>query len=332
MSNENKQTAEAAKIKSTLTARMGERFGVDGVKVLETLKRTAFKQHNGNEPTNEQMMSLLIVAEQYGLNPFTKEIYAYPEKDGGIVPVVGVDGWSRIINNHPAMDGLEFIESTTKIQMDGSKVDCPEWIECIIYRSDRKHPIKIREYLDEVYRAPFTPRGKTYTIDGPWQSHPKRLLRHKSLIQASRIAFGFSGIYDQDEASRIMEAKDMGSVVRVERETTPKPSIGFAEVERITTTLINRAIQNGGWDTSMSYLSERFSGQELEIASNKLEMARQEHELMSLSETKNDTREYSDSNDDEVTVGEFEDDAISPDSHHSETHSYDSEYDQGAFL
>jgi hypothetical protein len=29
--------------------------------------------------------------------------------------------------------------------------------------------------------------------------------RHKSLIQAARIAFGFSGIYDEDEAERITE-------------------------------------------------------------------------------------------------------------------------------
>jgi hypothetical protein len=30
--------------------------------------------------TDEQMMALLIVADQYGLNPFTKEIYGYPDK------------------------------------------------------------------------------------------------------------------------------------------------------------------------------------------------------------------------------------------------------------
>ncbi|WP_032251724.1 recombinase RecT, partial [Escherichia coli] len=44
-----------------------------------------------------QFIALLIVANQYGLNPWTKEIYAFPDKQNGIVPVVGVDGWSRII-------------------------------------------------------------------------------------------------------------------------------------------------------------------------------------------------------------------------------------------
>jgi hypothetical protein len=65
-------------------------------------------------------------------------------------------------------------------------------VECIVYRKDREHPVVIREYLDECYR-------KT----GPWQSHTKRMLRHKALIQGYRTAFGFHGIYDEDEAQRM---------------------------------------------------------------------------------------------------------------------------------
>jgi hypothetical protein len=63
------------------------------------LKATAFK----GQVSDAQMTALLIVANQYGLNPWTKEIYAFPDKNNGIVPVVGVDGWSRIINEPPAV-------------------------------------------------------------------------------------------------------------------------------------------------------------------------------------------------------------------------------------
>jgi hypothetical protein len=42
---------------------------------------------------------------------------------------------------------------------------------------------------------------------GPWQTHPKRMLRHKAMIQCARLAFGYGGIYDQDEAERIAEAQ-----------------------------------------------------------------------------------------------------------------------------
>ena len=62
--------------------------------LINVLKATAFK----GQVSDAQMTALLIVANQYTLNPWTKEIYAFPDKNNGIVPVVGVDGWSRIIN------------------------------------------------------------------------------------------------------------------------------------------------------------------------------------------------------------------------------------------
>lgn len=166
-----------ATIKRTnLSQRMADRFGVDPAEMMQTLKATAFK---GNV-SDAQMQALLIVADQYGLNPWTKEIYAFPDK-GGIVPVVGVDGWARIINDNPQFDGMDFEQDE-------------ESCTCIIYRKDRSHPIKVTEYMGECKRG-----------TQPWQSHPKRMLRHKAMIQCARLAFGFSGIYDEDEAQRIVE-------------------------------------------------------------------------------------------------------------------------------
>ncbi len=34
---------------------------------------------------------------------------------------------------------------------------------------------------------------------------PQRMLRHKAMIQCARIAFGYGGIYDQDEGEKILE-------------------------------------------------------------------------------------------------------------------------------
>jgi phage recombination protein Bet len=170
---------------TSVLVRMAERYGVDADKMLSTLKETAFK---GNV-SNEQMMALLVVADQYGLNPWTKEIYAFPGQGGAIVPVVGVDGWSRIINTNPQFDGMDFNEG------DLNSKSIPSWIECVIYRKDRSHPIKVKEYFEEVARDV-----------GPWKSHPRRMLRHKAMIQCARLAFGFAGIFDDDEAARIVEA------------------------------------------------------------------------------------------------------------------------------
>lgn len=145
--------------------------------LVAVLKATAFK----GQVSDAQMSALLIVANQYGLNPWTKEIYAFPDKNNGIVPVVGVDGWSRIINTHAQFDGIDFEQGD-------------ESCTCIIFRKDRSHPVKVTEYMSECKRAA-----------GPWQTHPKRMLRHKAMIQCARLAFGYVGIFDQDEAERIAE-------------------------------------------------------------------------------------------------------------------------------
>lgn len=181
--------------KKSLVVTFAERLGVDAEKLLPALKQTAFQVKN-QEITESQMMALLVVSNQYGLNPFTKEIYAYPDK-GGIVPVVSVDGWSRIINENPKADGVEFEYSPETITFEGHT--CHVWIDCIMHRKDRSHPTRVREFFNEVKRD--------LSYSNPWKSHPNRMHRHKALIQAARVAFGFAGIYDQDEAERIVEAK-----------------------------------------------------------------------------------------------------------------------------
>ena len=163
---------QAEKLASTLS------IAGSGSELIATLKATAFK----GQVNDAQMTALLIVAQQYGLSPWTKEIYAFPDKKNGIVPVVGVDGWARIINSHLQFDGMDFEQDA-------------EGCTCIIYRKDRAHPIKVTEWMEECKRG-----------TGPWQSHPKRMLRHKAMIQAARVAFGYGGIFDQDEAERIVEA------------------------------------------------------------------------------------------------------------------------------
>ena len=170
---------------TTLTRTLATKLDMgDGADLIGTLKATAFK----GDVSDAQMTALLVVANQYALNPWTKEIYAFPDKNNGIVPVVGVDGWSRIINSHPQFDGIDFEQDS-------------ESCTCIIYRKDRSHPIKVTEWMAECKRG-----------TGPWQSHPRRMLRHKSMIQCARLAFGYGGIYDQDEAERIVDAteKHMG--------------------------------------------------------------------------------------------------------------------------
>lgn len=261
--------------KKSLINRLASRYHVDAVKFYETLKATAFKQRDGSAPTNEQMLALMVVAEQYNLNPFTREIYAFPDKQNGIIPVVGVDGWSRIINDHPEYDGVEFVYASEMAQPPGAKVSCPVWIEAVLYRKDRSRPTRIREFLDEVYRAPFEGRGNngTYTIEGPWQTHTKRQLRHKALIQCSRVAFGFSGIYDPDEAERIREMEQASAINPAVAQLThaakadDRPlQIDHKKMDAVLERLVSRVSTDNAWGAANDYVSQRFQGDELKYA------------------------------------------------------------------
>lgn len=256
--------------KDSLYKKFSDRFNFENEnKLIETLKATAFKV-NGGVVTDEQMATLLIVADQYNLNPFTREIFAFPDRKNGIIPVVSVDGWSRIINEHPDMDGLKFVYSDEWVTPNGAK-PCPTFIECVIYRKNRTHPVSIKEFIDETYREPYTAHGSNgpYVVTGPWQTHTKRFLRHKALIQCSRIAFGFVGIYDQDEAELISEG-----VIDVKPEDTSTQEASI-KAQTMLPKLIERADKSGAWNAALDYVKEYFNGYDAVFVSNEIIKARE---------------------------------------------------------
>jgi len=221
--------------RGTLLESLGAKYlpGTPKDEVLSILQQTAFKTGKDQPPASSaQVAALLVVADQYGLNPWTKEIYAFPDKQNGIVPVVGVDGWNRIANEHPQFAGetLELPPRDEWLRIDDDAKLAPPWMRVLVYRKDRQHPTDHTEYLDECYREAFTTKSN-YKVKGPWQSHTKRMLEHKARIQARRIAFGFSGIYDQDEAERIVEATYDFDGTAVEEETGQV--IGQAEYDAL---------------------------------------------------------------------------------------------------
>jgi phage recombination protein Bet len=187
--NQIQQINETDKRKSVIEF-MATKYGMEKEAFQAVIKETVMP---GNVK-NEEFVAFLMVAREYNLNPLTKEIYAFA-KGGKVVPIVPIDGWVKIINERPELDGIEFTDI-----FDGDKLTS---VECKIFRKDRSHPICVTEYLRECKKN-----------TDPWNTWPCRMLRHKALIQCARYAFGFSGIYDPDEGDRIKQAKDV----------TPTPS------------------------------------------------------------------------------------------------------------
>jgi phage recombination protein Bet len=169
---------------------MASRCNVDPAKLHQTLKSTVFKG-----ATDEEMLALVVTANTYQLNPLLKEMYAFPKKGGGIVPMVGVDGWLKIANRQDNYDGM-----SVEVFGDGKT---PTHATCEIYLKNRAHPVKVTEYFEECKRN-----------TDPWNQMPRRMIRNKVMIQAIRVAFGIGGIFDEDEATDIAGTRNV----------TPKPA------------------------------------------------------------------------------------------------------------
>ena len=169
---------------------MASRCNVDPAKLHQTLKSTVFKG-----ATDEEMLALVVTANTYQLNPLLKEMYAFPKKGGGIVPMVGVDGWLKIANRQDNYDGM-----SVEVFGDGKT---PTHATCEIYLKNRAHAVKVTEYFEECKRN-----------TDPWNQMPRRMIRNKVMIQAIRVAFGIGGIFDEDEATDIAGTRNV----------TPRPA------------------------------------------------------------------------------------------------------------
>lgn len=153
---------------------------------VQTVKAMCFPK---GEATNEQLAAFLVVANRYGLDPLTKEIYAFPTQGGGVQPIVGIDGWMRLANSNSQFDGLELEE----IEDSDGNIQA---VRATLWRKDRSKPLILTETLDECRRE--TPL---------WKNKPRRMLRHKATIQAIRYAFGYGGLVDPDEAHEIIDVQ-----------------------------------------------------------------------------------------------------------------------------
>lgn len=201
-----------------LIQNMSAHFNIEPQKFLEVLRGTVIKPDaQGRAATNEEIAAFMIVADKYGLNPFIREIYAFRGKGGGIVPIIPIDGWITIINRQESYQGVDFID---KLDPETGELLA---VTCRMYRSDRNHTTEVTEYMDECKRE-----------TEPWKQWPNRMLRHKAMIQAARYCFGLVGIYDEDEAERIISVAPVSTPAgpkRLSSSTEPVPAPATATQE-----------------------------------------------------------------------------------------------------
>ena len=189
--------------------KLSQKYGLDEVKLVETLRATVIrpKRIRGRDgkpdsfvPASEaEVNAFLAVAAQYDLDPLLKQIHAFvSDRGGGIVPIVGYDGWVRLVNRERRFAGFETVDHldeqnnlyaiTGKMHVWNSHDGTPD---------EGKYTVEVTEYLAEC-------RMDTE----PWKKWPRRMLRNKVYNQTARMAFGLSGLYDEDEGARIEALED----------------------------------------------------------------------------------------------------------------------------
>lgn len=121
----------------------------------------------------QTLLTLLRLSRAHNLDPLKEEVALALYEDCHWQTYITVEGYSKILNSHPAFDRISFTESLEKIN------GIPIWMECTIYRKDRSLPIVVREYFEEV-------KGE----QAIWQKKPRRMLRHRVMQQCARLAMG----------------------------------------------------------------------------------------------------------------------------------------------
>ena len=153
---------------------------------FDTLKTSIMK---GKNVSNEQMALFLMICKQSELDPIVGHVHCVPLR-GAVIPIVSIDGWVQLLHNNRECNGIKLDENFDK---NGNL----ESVTCQIYKKGWEHPVSVTEYFKECNQN-----------NQVWKQYPTRMLRHKALIQCARVAFGYSKIYDQDEADRIIKAKN----------------------------------------------------------------------------------------------------------------------------
>jgi hypothetical protein len=131
------------------------------------------------------ILHLLRTANRYRLDPLQGEVILSQYEQNWQVSI-GIDGWIKLINQHPAFTGIAFTESAVDTQ------GTPVWIECTIHRSDRVVPTTIREYYCEVKNDSEI-----------WNKMPRRMLRYRSLQQCARLAMGIAPPERHEEIQKV---------------------------------------------------------------------------------------------------------------------------------
>lgn len=253
---------------NSIVIRVAKKFGVMGAALQRTLANTCFKikvsDTEYRAPTAEELMSLMLIAEKLNLNPFIGEIYAFPNQNGGITPIVGINGWRTIAASQPGYSGVRFEFSPDLITVDA--IEAPRMVSCFV-RVRRPDGSEFESQGIAFFKEKYQSRSSA------WKSQPCQMLMNKAQIQAIKNTFpSCSGLYDEDEGQTIAFANNMASAAPAVSQVVPQTD--RTALEHNLKKVIAIAQQRNSWPRAIEWVTKNVSGADQAWALEKVSEAR----------------------------------------------------------
>lgn len=184
------------------TTQLSATLGIEPRMMVDTLKKQCFPSMRAEDVSDAQLAAFISVANTMELNPLIPgHLYAYPGKNGGIVPVCGPDGVLKKLD-----------ERITDGKLDG--------YECAVYPEDVTLPpthaiAKIFRTGKDAHPSMFTAIYKEWVVssNGNWASRPRHMLWLRAIKQCARqVIHGVP--FDEDDVK-------IGDMVNVTPDAAP---------------------------------------------------------------------------------------------------------------
>lgn len=166
---ENTQLATLPKASDQLASFLG----IDKGMMIDTIKAQCFKGKRPDEVSDTQLAAFISTASVLKVNPLVPGmLYAYPERNGGITPILGPDGTFKKLDEMVGEGKLGGFECEVTCDKDGKPVSAT----ATIFRKNNEHPAKYTAWFSEW----------CVTSNPNWQTRPRHMLWVRAIKQAAR--------------------------------------------------------------------------------------------------------------------------------------------------
>lgn len=149
------------------STQLSQRLGVEKGAMIATIKAQCFKGKHPDQVTEAQLAAFVSTAQAIGVNPLLPGmLYAYPEQNGGITPIIGPDGIFSMLASNPEIEGWTAKHET----IDGEKA-CTATI---------KH-----KRLGDISKTVFLSEWQVQANPN-WRTRPRHMLEIRALKQCAR--------------------------------------------------------------------------------------------------------------------------------------------------